>query len=166
MKCPSRPTLSRAKGFPSLVDDVTPTLERPVIYHLHGVAKKPESVVLTEDDYVDFLVSIGREDLLPPRIEQSLTGDSLLFLGYRLADWNFRVLFRGLVYFIARNFRRSHVSVQLVPLGSDAEPDQMLRAKRYLNRYFDRLDIRVYWGTCQAFVSELRTRWEKFSHGA
>jgi hypothetical protein len=153
-----RAASARAKGSPSLLADLNPTPEKPVVYHLHGVASRPESVVLTEDDYVDFLVSIGKEDLLPPQIEKAMTSTSLLFLGYRLADWNFRVLFRGLVYFIAKNYRRSHVSVQLVPVQPTAEAEQMLRAKEYLKRYFDKLDVRVYWGTCREFMTDLKAR--------
>lgn len=162
----SRPASVRTKGSPSLLADLDPTPKKPVVYHLHGVASRLESVVLTEDDYVDFLVSIGKEDLLPPQIEKAMTSTSLLFLGYRLADWNFRVLFRGLVYFIARNYSRSHVSVQLVPVEPTAEAEQILQAKKYLKRYFDKLDIRVYWGTCREFMTELKARREALSRGA
>ena len=66
--------------------------------HLHGTLDVPESIVLTEDDYLDFLVAVSRrEDVLPPQIQGALASTSLLFLGYKLADANFRVLHRGLI---------------------------------------------------------------------
>ena len=77
---------------------LVPTQANPVVFHLHGHYDVPESLVLTEDDYLDFLVAVSRDDgLLPHQIQKALAGASLLFLGYRLADWNFRVIHRGLV---------------------------------------------------------------------
>ena len=75
-----------------------PTPANPLVYHLHGRLALPESLVLTEDDYLDFLVAIARDTaLLPHQIQRALAGTSLLFVGYRLADWDFRVIHRGLV---------------------------------------------------------------------
>ncbi len=82
---------SEKKGF-------NPDSTRPIVYHLHGHRSVPESLVLTEDDYIDFLVRIsGDSALLPPIIQSSLTNKMLLFVGYSLADWTFRVIFRGLL---------------------------------------------------------------------
>jgi hypothetical protein len=40
--------------------------QTPVVFHLHGHTEFAESMVLTEDDYLDFLVNISKdEDLLP-----------------------------------------------------------------------------------------------------
>jgi hypothetical protein len=136
-----------------------PTPANPLVYHLHGFHQKAESLVLTEDDYLDFLVSISRDqNLLPARIQEALTGASLLFVGYRLADWDFRVIFRGLVTKLDSSLRRISVAVQLPPPSSDAE----LSAQKYLTEYFDDLHVRVYWGSAAEFVVELRDRWEKF----
>jgi len=86
------------KKPPSVFDsDYVPTPEKPVVFHLHGRIDIPDSLVLTEDDYLDFLKKISEEQaLLPPPIEEAFTANSLLFLGYWLADWNFRVIFRSL----------------------------------------------------------------------
>jgi hypothetical protein len=52
--------------------------------------------VLTEDDYLDFLVKVSWDNtVIPPRIAEALTDSSLLLLGYHLQDWDFRVMFRG-----------------------------------------------------------------------
>lgn len=135
-----------------------PTPACPLVFHLHGRFGVPESLVLTEDDYLDFLVAVSRDQkLLPHQIKRALAGASLLFIGYRLADWNFRVLHRGLVMAGENSLRRLSVTVQL--RAGDAE-------REYLERYFGAMNVRVYWGTANEFVSELRTRWSEFAgHG-
>ncbi|MBE9534236.1 MAG: SIR2 family protein [Proteobacteria bacterium] len=138
----------------------TPSPANPVVFHFHGYKEVPESLVLTEDDYLDFLVNISRDQaLLPPRIQKALTGASLLFIGYRLADWNFRVLFRGLINSMEGSLRRLSVAVQLPP---DASEPERLKAQSYLTEYFKNTDVRVYWGTARDFSTELKERWEKF----
>jgi hypothetical protein len=138
-----------------------PTPANPVVFHLHGHCEVPESLVLTEDDYLDFLVNISSTpDLLPPRIQKALSGASLMFLGYAIMDWNFRVLFRSLVSYLEKSLSRVHVSVQLAPGGADMAPERKERAQEYLNSYFGKLQIQVFWGTCEQFIAELRKRWD------
>ena len=73
-------------------DGLPPSPANPIVYHLHGHLDVPESIVLTEDDYLDFLVAVSRDEgLLPHQIQRALAGTSLLFVGYRLSDWDFRV---------------------------------------------------------------------------
>lgn len=144
------------KRLPRIDGDV----ENPLIFHLHGYMERPASMVLTEDDYLDFLIKIGKDSsLLPSRIEEAFTTTSLLFVGYSLSDWNFRVLFRNVVSYLDISTRHVHISVQLSPLkGSSSATDaQKQSAEDYLDRYFRKLDIRVYWGSARNFVQELLT---------
>ena len=87
------------KHYPSVFDvdpGYEPTPANPLVFHLHGYYKKDETLVASEDDYLDFIVNISEnETLIPARIWKALRSSSILFLGYRIADWNFRVLFRG-----------------------------------------------------------------------
>ena len=82
---------------PSAFEDAKfkPDLATPVVYHLHGHTRA-DSLVLTEDDYLRFLGSMtqGRA-LMPAPLESALASFALVFIGYRLADWNFRVLLQG-----------------------------------------------------------------------
>lgn len=136
---------------PVLTSSFAPTPANPIVFHLHGHVSVPESIVLTEDDYLDFLVAISSEPkLLPHQVKRALAGASLLFIGYRLADWSFRVLHRGLVMAGEQSLRRLSVTVQLRP--NDPERD-------YLEKYFGALNVRVYWGSATEFASELRRRW-------
>jgi len=144
--------------------DFDPTPEKPLVYHLHGCYKIPESLVLTEDDYLNFLVAVSKvQELLPPRIQQAFGGTSLLLLGYKVTDWDFRVLCRILEEYIERSMGRKHISVQLVP-GNVAETHEE-EAQKYLDSYFKDLKIKVYWHDCREFAAELKTRWEAFNRG-
>ena len=139
----------------------TPTVAQPVVFHLHGHAPVAESLVLTEDDYMDFLVNISvGEELLPPVVQKALTGTSLLFVGYRIADTNFRVLLRSLLRFMEQGVRRTQYAVMLPPAGS-AEVRQ--KAQDYLTAYYDQIDVRVFWGDAAAFFTELNERAKAFA---
>ena len=150
-----KPEICRWNASPKLADvpvvldpGFVPTPAKPVVFHLHGHHEVPESLVLTEDDYLDFLVAISREDRLPHQIQKALAGASLVFVGYRLADWDFRVLHRGLVMTGEPSLRRLSVNVQLRP---DDDP-----SREYLERYFGAMHLEVYWGTARDFARELR----------
>ena len=144
-----------------------PTNQHPVVFHLHGHIKVPESLVLTEDDYVDFLVNISKDEgrLIPTRIQRAFRETSLLFLGYQLADSNFRVLFRRLVGYLDKSVSQNHVSVQLVPVGDEVSDEEKAKVRCYLDRYFGEHKVKVYWGTCREFVAKLRKQWEASNHG-
>lgn len=150
-KCPS--VFDAREGF-------TPSAANPVVFYLHGHEELVESLVLTEDDYLDFLVNASRNmKLLPPRIQEAIS-DSLLFIGYRLRDINFRVLFRGLVQSMEVGQRSLSVAVQLSP--PDDHAGEPRAAQEYLTRYFGNQNIQIYWGTASRFVTELRDRWRSF----
>ena len=111
--------------------------------------------MLTEDDYLDFLVFYySRENFLPPQIKEAITKNSLLFIGYSLKDWNFRILFRVFKSTLEKSLTRSHVSVQLIPDGLDSS------YTLYLEKYFNKIDVKVYWGTAKNFAKELGDRLE------
>jgi hypothetical protein len=84
-----------------------PSAQQPVVFHLHGYLDETRSMVLTEDDYLDFLMRLSTDQhILPPRVQEAFTDSTLLFLGYGLADWNFRVLFRALVEYLDKSSTR------------------------------------------------------------
>lgn len=94
--------------------------DSPLVFHLHGSNDEPASLVVTENDYVDFLMNIGRHpNLVPPCIQGAITGSSLLFIGYGLRDWSFRVLYRTLVSKLMKSQERVSFTVQLPPLAHE-----------------------------------------------
>ncbi len=130
----------------------------PLIFHLHGHVEQPESMVLTEDDYLSFLLNIRSEDYpIPAVVKQAISESSLLILGFHPTDWDFRVLIRGLIQTTDPRLRRLSVTVQF-PQGDDEASQQAL--EKYINTYLRQIDtnMRVYWGTSQAFLNELQQR--------
>jgi hypothetical protein len=157
----------QVKKHPSIFDaqpGFKPSVANPIVFHLHGHDEVAESLVLTEDDYMDFLVNISSPDntLIPPAIEQALSERTLLFIGYKIADWNFRVVLRGISRFRERALRRTNVAVMLPPtaaeLVSSGIESSAEKAQEYLGRYYENMDIQVYWGTATEFVTELKHR--------
>jgi SIR2-like domain len=141
---------------------VNPTKDEPLVFHLHGHQDLLQSLVLTEDDYLDFLVEVSKQqDMLPPRIQEAVTGSSLLFIGYRLADMNFRVLFRGLVNSMSKGLRSTSLAVQLPP--EEVSKNERANMQSYLDQYFRNVEVKVYWGKADKFLAELRERWENFN---
>ncbi len=142
-------------------DAYDPTPESPLVYHLHGLDGHPSSLVLTEDDYLDFLVKISEDlDLLPLRIRAALVDSSLLLLGYQLGDWEFKVMFRGLIKTKRDSRRLFNISIQydLEENGEAAENSR--EVQDYLERYFNKADFDIYWGDPRTFIQELWQHWE------
>ncbi|MDI6770696.1 MAG: SIR2 family protein [Anaerolineales bacterium] len=142
--------------------DYRPTPERPLVYHLFGHLSQPDSLVLTEDDHFDFLIGVtGNKDLIPGMVRRVLADTALLFLGFQLADWAFRVLFRTIMgqQGGGRRSRYAHIGVQLaLDENRIISPE---RARKYLETYFDEAAISIYWGDSDDFIKELNQQWKK-----
>ena len=143
------------ESVPSVFDeDYQPSQEEPLVYHLHGFDEVPESLVLTEDDYMEFLMAVsqnlGRDtDPIPRRVRQAMADSSLILLGYNLDQWDFKVIFWGLIK--PRPLQQTSVSIQLIP--SEIE-------KSYLQKYLDEFEFKVYWGDIQQYTTELNAALE------
>jgi hypothetical protein len=138
--------------------------KRPLVYQLFGRLGLSNSLVLTEDDYFDFLIEVNRDvdRRLPRGIRTKLGTSMLLFLGFRMDEWDFRVLFRNILaqgdrWSLSEDFR--HVAVQIDPEdGRIIDPE---KARKYLHDYFQRADIDLYWGSVEDFLRELTDRWSR-----
>jgi SIR2-like domain len=142
-----------------------PSVQTPMIYHLHGHKSVVDSLVLTEDDYLDFLVNMSKDigGFLPPRIHEAIVGSSILFVGYSLADIDFRVLFRGLLGNLEKALGKMSVAVQLPYNAANRNKD---KAEDYITNYFGKItdaQVHVYWGTAKKFAEELWERWRRFN---
>jgi SIR2-like domain len=130
-----------------------------LVYHLFGRLCELDSLVLTEDDYFDYLIGVtSNKDLIPGVVRRALADTALLFLGFRLEEWNFRVLFRSIMSQEGggRRARYAHVAAQLDPEeGRILEPE---RARKYLESYFHDSRISIYWGNVEDFAKELLLR--------
>lgn len=153
------------RGYPTIFKtnpDYKPSPANPVVFHLHGHSGMADSLVLTEDDYLDFLVNSAREPgVLPPVIRSALAGTSLLFIGYRIADWNLRTILRGLSR-LEQSGRRISIATMLLPVD-ETYPEEQKKAQEHLTKYYGNINVLVYWGPARDFLKELGTRWQKFS---
>lgn len=133
---------------------------QPLVYHLHGCDDWPESLVLTVDDHLDFLAAISRDasavqsqgrPAVHPRIKDALTLRSLVMVGYRPNDWDFRVLFRGLIKHYPQAMKLPRVAIQL-------ENDES--AKSYLEHYLRQADFDVIAQDPAQFINDLYQGWQ------
>lgn len=135
-----------------------PSPAEPLVYHLHGIYEIPQSLVLTEKDYLDFAINLNKNDekiSLPHSVRKALAG-SLLFVGYRLEDITFRVIFQGVIRILGEIQRPISIAVQLAP-------QLQQKAQSYLNRYTQNMfEVIVYWDSLDKFSIELRRRWDDF----
>jgi hypothetical protein len=134
----------------------TPTPQKPLVYHLFGHISLPNSQVFSEDQFFDYLIGVTlNKNLIPSTVRAALTNSSLLFLGFQMDDWEFRVFFRYLMAQEGREMLKfySHASAQMEP-----EEDRIIdvkRAHRYLEDYFESENIGIYWGGTEEFLNDL-----------
>ncbi len=136
-----------------------PTATAPLVYHVFGAfgSQADDGLVLTESDYFDYLLTANAARLIPSEVESALVDNSLLFLGFRLTDWHFRVLFRLMMSLPGREKLRdyNHVAVQLDPdMQTMADVEG---ARAYLAEYLGKAaNINVFWGSAEEFLCALR----------
>ncbi len=156
--CDWRPTRDNHPQAPTHMGK--PTAAEPVVYHVYGILGKPNSLVLTEDDYFEFLVATAEYKLIPTVVRGCLTCQSLLFLGFRVNELAFRALFQLIMALEGSQQLRdhAHVGVQIDP--EEHTLSDIEGARRYLEEYFesgvDTPSISIYWGSSADFLSELR----------
>ncbi len=89
---------SKYREFPI---DGNDELERSVIVKIQGAVDGREGVlhwdrsyVLTEDQYIDYMVTDQIGSVVPLQILNKLTSSHCLFLGYAMRDWSLRVFLK------------------------------------------------------------------------
>jgi SIR2-like domain len=141
-----------------------PVPNHPVVYHLHGHLDDTNSIVISEDDYLNFLIKISEDsDLIPGYVAPAFTNSTFLFIGYSLEDMNFKVLFRKFAGEMLRGTGDRHVSVQIAPRRFETPMKLKARAEKqieYLQKQLSDQKVKVYWGSANEFARELRKRWK------
>jgi hypothetical protein len=132
-----------------------PSVETPLVYHFFGSLQDFSSLVITEDDHFDYLMRFKDSwtyNILP-EVQAMLSSKPLLFLGFQMDDWRFRVLLRSILSADKGEERGGKsVAVQIAPLE---EGHLSRRARDYLQRYFRYAHLDTYWGTVQDFIVRL-----------
>lgn len=101
----------------------------PVVFHLFGSAEEPSSLVLSENDVLDFLIRVVSErPPLPNSLLRVLKriGQSFLFVGFGIRHWDLRILLKILLRALELN--RSGPAVAAEPLDSliPSDRDEMI----------------------------------------
>lgn len=154
---------------PSVFDtepDYNPSYKRPLVYHVFGNMRDPHTVVLTEDDYFDFLVGLSRNQGnprtgMPAHVKMVLATHGLMFLGFQFDDWEFRTIFRGVLPREGVEAGTNHwnVAVQVAP--DDERMQTPEHACTYMRKYFSQhRKIQVYLGKPEEFLTELSKQWK------
>ena len=71
----------------------------PILYYLFGTPDEPQSLIISENDLLDFLIAVVAErPPLPNSLSKALQrqGVSLLFVGFGIRHWYLRVLLKAL----------------------------------------------------------------------
>jgi hypothetical protein len=76
-----------------------PTPEKPFVFKVHGDVNVPKSIVVTDEDYIGFVLRMTAADMyhpIPGTFRYQFARLPTLFVGYSLVDYNLRLLFRTL----------------------------------------------------------------------
>jgi hypothetical protein len=145
--------LTMAGKFPRLgvydVNGLQPTADppdiedpkRPFVFKIHGDIDKPESIVVTDEDYIQFVLRMSDPQPLHPVPETFIFQFKkwpTLFVGYSLLDYNLRLLFKTL---------RWKVDTSRYPIAYsvDRNPDPLIFDTYENQRRFVRFIVEDIW---------------------
>ena len=148
-------------------DEKSDEEEPPIVYHLFGVEEYPQTLVLSEDDYMNFLISVVQDTntnkpVVPLWLREGLAESRLLLLGYRVQDWDFRVLFKFILNYRNDSAPRGML-IQLEP-GTQLVANKE-KSLEYLGNYFDKKQFDVDWTNSEQFIQKLGVEWDKYRKG-
>lgn len=101
------------------------TPDNPVVYRLFGEARQPSSLVLSENDLLDFLIAITSErPPLPNSLLRALkrNGQSFLFVGFGIKQWYLRLLLKVLIRTL--DLHQTGSSIAAEPLRGLSDDDR------------------------------------------
>jgi hypothetical protein len=139
-----------------------------VVYHLFGLEDYPQSLVLSEDDYINFLISVVKDTntqnpLVPLQLREGLAESRLLLLGYHAKDWDFRVLFRFIMEYRSMDSAPRGMLIQLKP--GKKQVGNKEKIIEYLSHYFDKKQFDVDWTNSEKFIQKLWAEWDTYRKG-
>jgi hypothetical protein len=130
-----------------------PTVSEPFVLKIHGDIDRDHSIVITDEDYIHFLLrtrDTGGFDPLPPVFRYELTTLTTLFIGYSLIDYNLRVLFKTLRWDIDKN-----VPLRTVSYAVDPTPDHLIQKVYSARHNFVHFIVQDIWTFVPMLYREL-----------
>ncbi|NIM11889.1 MAG: TIR domain-containing protein [Candidatus Aminicenantes bacterium] len=131
------------------------SIEAPLLFNLYGCIDEPESLVLTENDLLDFLIAVvSGNPPLPKNVVSELhaVNKSFLFLGFGFKHWYLRVLLH-----VLKGDKKEAHSFALEEFPQDEKEFQRTIL------FFQEGDCKIHFYNkeLKSFVKELRERYEK-----
>jgi hypothetical protein len=135
-------------------------IQKPIIYKIHGSFRDngnqpgtPHNInrlILTEEDYIQFLSVVGREDMgVPTMVREKLVDGTILFLGYSLQDWDFRTIHKILFEPFQGWQKNKSFAIQKDP------PD-------FWVQYWNSKNVTILNVDLYTFATELNEYWQDF----
>ena len=81
-----------------------------ILHKMHGTIEQPDGLIISESDYIYYLAHLYDIDRGMPEYFRKfwIPFCTILFLGYSLEDWNFRVIWDGVLSDYARMKQRKN----------------------------------------------------------
>lgn len=101
------------QDYPGKLDE-----DAPFVVKVHGDVQSPESIVITDEDYIQFVLRMSDKEAynpVPLTFRFYFTKWPTLFVGYSLLDYNLRLLFKTLRWKIDPSNIPATYSVDLYP---------------------------------------------------
>jgi len=116
-----------------------------------AISEKPASrIIITEDDYIEFLTVVGITDVgIPKQIGSKLIQSTLLFLGYGLEDWDFRTIYKGLIEQLERRTQLKSFAIQKKPSACWRD-------------FWDKKNVVIYDEDLFDFADDLEQKYEEY----
>jgi hypothetical protein len=105
-------------------------------------------IILTEEDYIEFLSVLGKDGAVPNLITERLADNTLLFLGYSLEDWDFRTMHKILIDRLVKHSQRTSFAIQKDP-------------PEFWVRYWESKKVLIYNVDLYDFADQLKERLAK-----
>jgi hypothetical protein len=131
------------------------TVTEPLLFNLYGRIEEPESLVLTENDLLDFLVAVISDNPPFPKnviSELHASNKSFLFLGFGFKQWYLRILLR-----ILQGSKKQSYSFALEEFSRDEE--EFHRTILFFEE--GEYKIHIYNRELNSFVKDLRRRYQE-----
>ncbi len=134
---------------------VEPKVHAPLVYKLHGSLDDIDSMIITEDNYIDFLINlIEGNPKIPDKVKNIFDTCCILFIGYGLKDWNIRVLLRYFRKYDRRSFAVQRDQAAVLDASAAKEWESMVL-------YWEDKKISVYNCDALEFLRELDRRYKE-----
>lgn len=130
----------------------------PLIFHVFGYEIDSTSMVLTDDDYLDFSRRVAMDQWrIPGLLRSDMTTSTLLFLGYDVRDLDFRLLLKSVVAPL-REIQNRVIVVQIDPAQYRQKKQELQQLQQIIERDAQWLRLSVHWSNLRSFIGELWDR--------